>query len=54
MSKAQLMAFLAKVEVEPALKLQVDAAEGAAAVVAIAAAEGFVFSPASYSRHLRG
>jgi predicted ribosomally synthesized peptide with nif11-like leader len=54
MSKAQLMAFLAKVEVEPALKLQVDAADGASAVAAIAAAEGFVFSPASYSRHLRG
>lgn len=54
MSKAQLTAFFAKVEVTPALKLQVDAADDASAVVAIAQAEGFAFSPASLARHLRG
>lgn len=54
MSKAQLTAFFAKVEANPALKLQVDAAADASAVVAIAHAEGFAFSPASLQRHLRG
>jgi predicted ribosomally synthesized peptide with nif11-like leader len=54
MSKAQLAAFLAKVEANPALKLQVDAATDASAIVAIAQAEGFAFSPASLARHLRG
>jgi predicted ribosomally synthesized peptide with nif11-like leader len=54
MSKAQLTAFLAKVDSTPALKLQVDAAADASAVVAIALAEGFAFSPASLTRHLRG
>jgi predicted ribosomally synthesized peptide with nif11-like leader len=54
MSKAQLTAFLARVEADPALKLQVDGAADASAVVAIAEAAGFVFSPASLSRHLRG
>lgn len=54
MSKAQLAAFLAKVELNPALKQQVDAAADANAVVAIAQAEGFTFSPASLTRHLRG
>lgn len=54
MSKAQLTAFFAKVETDPALKLQVDAAADASAVVAIALAEGFAFSPASLSRHIRG
>ena len=54
MSKAQLTAFLVKVEANPALKLQVDAATDASAIVAIAQAEGFSFSPASLSRHLRG
>ncbi len=54
MSKAQLTAFLAKVEANPALKLQVDAAADASAVAAIAQAEGFAFSPASLARHLRG
>ena len=54
MSKAQLAAFLAKVELNPALKQQVDAAADANAVVAIAQAEGFTFSPASLARHLRG
>ncbi|MFN9546681.1 MAG: Nif11-like leader peptide family natural product precursor [Cyanobacteriota bacterium] len=54
MSKAQLTAFLAKVEANPSLKLQVDAAADPSAVVAIARAEGFAFSPASLERHLRG
>jgi predicted ribosomally synthesized peptide with nif11-like leader len=54
MSKAQLTAFFAKVEANPALKLQVEAAADASAVVAIAQAEGFAFSPASLARHLRG
>ncbi len=54
MSKAQLTAFLAKVEADPSLKLQVEAAADASAVVAIAEAAGFLFSPASLSRHLRG
>jgi predicted ribosomally synthesized peptide with nif11-like leader len=54
MSKAQLNAFLARVEANPDLKLQVDAAADASAVVAIAQAEGFAFSPASLARHLRG
>ena len=54
MSKAQLTAFLAKVEVTPALKLQVDGASGPSAVVAIAEHEGCHFSPASLARHLRG
>lgn len=54
MSKAQLIAFLAKVDTDSALKQKVDAAADASAVVAIAQAEGFLFSPASLSRHLRG
>ena len=54
MSKAQLTAFFAKVEADPALKLQVDGAADTSAVVAIAQAAGFQFSPASLSRHLRG
>lgn len=54
MSKAQLKAFLAKVEANQALKLQMEAAADASAVVAIARAEGFSFSPASLERHLRG
>jgi predicted ribosomally synthesized peptide with nif11-like leader len=54
MSKAQLIAFLAKVDSDAALKLKVDAAADPSAVVAIAQAEGFLFSPASLSRHLRG
>ena len=54
MSKAQLIAFLAKVDADAALKLKVDAAADASAVVAIAQSEGFQFSPASLSRHLRG
>lgn len=54
MSKAQLIAFMAKVDADAALKQKVDAAADASAVVAIAQAEGFLFSPASLSRHLRG
>jgi predicted ribosomally synthesized peptide with nif11-like leader len=54
MSKAQLTAFFAKVEANPALKLHVEAAADASAVVAIAQLEGFAFSPASLARHLRG
>jgi predicted ribosomally synthesized peptide with nif11-like leader len=52
-SKAQLTAFLARVEADPALKLQVEAAADPSAVVAIALAAGFQFSPARLSRHLR-
>ena len=54
MSKAQLNAFLVKVNADQALKARVDAADGAAAVVEIAEAEGHHFSPASWTRHLRG
>lgn len=53
-SKAQLIAFLAKAEADPTLKQKVDAAVDASAVAAIARDEGFLFSPASLSRHLRG
>ena len=53
-SKAQLTAFFVKVEADPTLKLRVDAADDSSAVVAIALAEGFHFSPASLARHLRG
>jgi predicted ribosomally synthesized peptide with nif11-like leader len=53
MSKARLIAFLAKAEATPALQQQINAAADASAVVAIARAEGFLFSPASLSRHLR-
>jgi predicted ribosomally synthesized peptide with nif11-like leader len=52
-SKAQLTAFFVKVEADPSLKLRVDAAGDGSAVVAIAEAEGFHFSPASLARHLR-
>lgn len=54
MSKAQLNTFLLKVNADPALKARVDAADGPAAVAAIAAASGCHFSPASWTRHLRG
>ncbi|MEB3349465.1 MAG: Nif11-like leader peptide family natural product precursor [Cyanobacteriota bacterium] len=53
-SKAQLTAFMAKVAADPALKARVDAADDAAAVVEIAHEAGHSFSPASWSRHLRG
>jgi hypothetical protein len=54
MSKAQLIAFFAKVDADPALKLQVDGATDGSAVVAIAQSEGFLFSAASLARHQRG
>lgn len=54
MSKSQLNAFMLKVAADPALKARVAAAADAAAVVAIAHDEGHAFSPASWSRHLRG
>ncbi|MEB3263546.1 MAG: Nif11-like leader peptide family RiPP precursor [Synechococcus sp.] len=54
MSKAQLMAFLAKAEATPALQQRIDAAADASAVAAIAKAEGFLFSPASLGRYQRG
>jgi predicted ribosomally synthesized peptide with nif11-like leader len=54
MSKAQLIAFLAKAEATPVLQQRIDAAADGSAVVAIARAEGFLFSPASLARHLRG
>jgi len=53
-SKAQLIAFLAKAEADPALKQKVDAAVDPSAVADLAKAEGFLFSPASLSRHMRG
>lgn len=54
MSKAQLIAFLAKAEADPALKMKMDAATDPSAVAAIARDAGFLFSPASLARHLRG
>jgi predicted ribosomally synthesized peptide with nif11-like leader len=54
MSKAQLIAFLAKAEADPAIQQRIDAAADGSAVVAIARGEGFLFSPASLARHLRG
>ncbi|MEB3352966.1 MAG: Nif11-like leader peptide family natural product precursor [Cyanobacteriota bacterium] len=53
-SKAQLNAFMAKVAADPALKARLDAAADTAAVVEIARDAGHSFSPASWSRHLRG
>lgn len=53
-SKAQLNAFMVKVDADPGLKARVDAAADAAAVVLIAQGEGHVFSAASWTRHLRG
>jgi predicted ribosomally synthesized peptide with nif11-like leader len=54
MSKAQLMAFLAKADANPAIQQRIDAAADVSAVVAIAREEGFLFSAASLSRHQRG
>jgi predicted ribosomally synthesized peptide with nif11-like leader len=45
---------MAKVAADPALKARVDSAADAAAVVEIAHEAGHSFSPASWSRHLRG
>jgi predicted ribosomally synthesized peptide with nif11-like leader len=54
MSKAQLSAFLSEVEADPALKLRVEAAADASAVVLIGQESGHVFSAATLARHLRG
>ena len=54
MSKAQLMAFLAKADTNPTIQQRIDAAADVSAVVAIAREEGFLFSAASLSRHQRG
>lgn len=45
MSKAQLTAFMVKVDADAALKARVDAAASVDAVVAIALEHGHVFSP---------
>jgi len=54
MSRAQLNAFVVKMNADPDLKARVDAAADASAVVAIAAEAGHPFSPAAWTRHLRG
>jgi predicted ribosomally synthesized peptide with nif11-like leader len=55
MSKSQLQAFVIRMEADPALRAQVEAAsDDAAAVVALALSEGHTFSPATWTRHLRG
>lgn len=53
MSKAQLTAFMVKVDADMALKARVDAAGSVDAVVAIALEQGHTFSPASWSRAQR-
>ncbi|MCS5693436.1 Nif11-like leader peptide family RiPP precursor [Cyanobium sp. FGCU-6] len=54
MSRAQLNAFVLKMNADPDLKARVDAAADASAVVVIAAGQGHPFSAASWTRHLRG
>jgi predicted ribosomally synthesized peptide with nif11-like leader len=54
MSKAQLTAFVAKMDADPSLKAQVLAAHTPQAVVAIAHDQGNTFTAATWSRHLRG
>ncbi|MEY2644627.1 MAG: hypothetical protein RLZZ611_1276 [Cyanobacteriota bacterium] len=54
MSRAQLQAFVARVQADAALRERVDQAADASAVVAIAAELGHPFSAASWTRHLRG
>lgn len=54
MSKAQLTAFLAQVEADPALRQRVEAAIDADAVVAIGVETGHVFSAATLARQRRG
>ncbi|MEN9540967.1 MAG: hypothetical protein RLZZ459_1058 [Cyanobacteriota bacterium] len=54
MSKSQLQAFMARVQADAALRERVDQAADASAVAAIAAELGHPFSPASWTRHLRG
>ena len=53
MSKAQLTAFMVKVDADTALRARVDAAGSVDAVVAIALEQGHAFSPASWSRAQR-
>ena len=53
MSKAQLTAFMVKVDADTALRARVDAADSVDAVVAIAQEQGHAFSPASWSRAQR-
>ncbi|MEY4745742.1 MAG: hypothetical protein RLZZ274_832 [Cyanobacteriota bacterium] len=53
MSKAQLTAFMVKVDADTALRARVDAADSVDAVVAIALEQGHSFSPASWSRAQR-
>jgi predicted ribosomally synthesized peptide with nif11-like leader len=53
MSKAQLTAFMVKVDADTALRARVDAADSVDAVVAIALEQGHAFSPASWSRAQR-
>jgi predicted ribosomally synthesized peptide with nif11-like leader len=54
MSKAQLTAFVAKMDADPALKALVDAAVSPQVVVEIAHGKGNTFTAATWSRHLRG
>ena len=53
MSKAQLQAFITKVNANPALKSRLEGAIEPKAVVALALEEGHSFSEATWSRHLR-
>jgi len=53
MSKAQLTAFMVKVDADTALRARVEAAGSVDAVVAIALEQGHAFSPASSSRAQR-
>jgi predicted ribosomally synthesized peptide with nif11-like leader len=53
MSKAQLTAFMVKVDADTALRARVEAAGSVDAVVAIALEQGHAFSPASWSRAQR-
>lgn len=54
MSKAQLNAFVAKMDADPALKALVDAAGSPQVVVEIAHGKGNTFTAATWARHLRG
>lgn len=54
MSKAQLGAFLAKVDRDPALQRQMQDAQTQSEIVAIAKAAGHDFSEATLARHQRG
>ena len=54
MSKAQLQAFIGKVNADPALKIRLDGSSNAQAVVALALEAGHSFSEATWTRHIRG